>query len=46
MSEDAERRAQRWVAGSFFLLAPCFGQGPAAVSACISYALVLTIMSV
>jgi divalent metal cation (Fe/Co/Zn/Cd) transporter len=24
MSEDAERRAQRWVAGSFFLLAPYF----------------------
>src|SRR4051794_30123239 len=24
MSEEAERRAQRWVAGSFFLLAPYF----------------------
>jgi divalent metal cation (Fe/Co/Zn/Cd) transporter len=24
LSEDAERRAQRWVAGSFFLLAPYF----------------------
>jgi hypothetical protein len=24
MSEDSERRAQRWVAGSFFLLAPYF----------------------
>ena len=24
LSEDSERRAQRWVAASFFLLAPCF----------------------